>query len=78
MNKIDKFLIKLLPKERNEILNVLSVIMSGSFEGMDIKKLKGEKDIYRVRKGRIRIIFQTNNSEMRILSVEFKSDNTYR
>jgi mRNA-degrading endonuclease RelE of RelBE toxin-antitoxin system len=77
MNKIDKFLKKLSQKERNEILSILLIIKSGIFDGMDIKKTKGTDEIYRVRKGRVRVIFQKNTTEIRILSVQFRDDNTY-
>ena len=77
MNKIDKFLKKLPPKERDEILGTLLVIKTGVFTGMDIKKMKGEINIYRVRKGKTRIIFEMNGTDIRIIFVEFRNDNTY-
>ena len=77
MNKTDKFLKKLQSKERNEILGTLLVIKTGVFVGMDIKKMKGESNTYRVRKGKIRIIFEMNGMDIRIISVKFRNDNTY-
>jgi mRNA-degrading endonuclease RelE of RelBE toxin-antitoxin system len=77
MNRIDKFLMKLPQKERNEILGVLSGIKSGIFDGMDIKKTKGTDGIYRVRKGRIRIIFKKSDTGIELLSIQFRDDNTY-
>jgi mRNA-degrading endonuclease RelE of RelBE toxin-antitoxin system len=71
MNRIDKFLKKLPLKERNEILGTLLVIKTGVFVGMDIKKMKGESNIYRVRKGKIRIMFEMNGKDIRLVSVKF-------
>jgi mRNA-degrading endonuclease RelE of RelBE toxin-antitoxin system len=78
MDKITKALLKLSAKERAEIKGILEQIKNNSWSGFDLKKLKNHSDIYRLRKGQMRIIFRVKNSgEVMILALERRSDNTY-
>ena len=77
MHKIDKFLSRLDQAQRDKILVAILQIQSGNFENLDIKKLKGEIAHYRVRVGKCRIIFEANQGSFSLISIEFKSDNTY-
>lgn len=42
------------------------------------KSLKGRKDIFRVRKGDVRIIYRIQKGEVFILAIERRSEKTYR
>ncbi|MEK9175729.1 MAG: hypothetical protein AAB795_04060 [Patescibacteria group bacterium] len=77
MDKITKFLNKLSSKEKEVVVNIISHILANDFFHLDIKKLKGENNIFRVRKGDIRIIFQKKKNNIFILAVERRSDTTY-
>jgi mRNA-degrading endonuclease RelE of RelBE toxin-antitoxin system len=78
MDKIQKALRKLNPKEREEIKAILIKLKNRQFKSLDIKKLKGREDIFRVRKGQIRIIYRTNKKgNIFILTIERRSDTTY-
>ncbi len=77
MNKIDKFLKKLILEDRVFILKILHQVRSGEYDGLNVKKLKGFGNAYRVRVGRIRIIFTRVGDEITIDNVEFRNDNTY-
>jgi mRNA-degrading endonuclease RelE of RelBE toxin-antitoxin system len=78
IDKIRKVLNKLTKKEREAVRDILEKINKNNFKGLDVKKLKGRDDIFRVRKGKIRIIFRKVNKSIFILSIERKSDKTYR
>mgnify|MGYP002630306630 CR=1 FL=1 len=77
MNKIEKFLRKMDKKKRIPIKSLIGEIMNRRFEGLDNKKLKGFSDIFRVRKGKIRIIYQKIENKIIILVVDKKRDDTY-
>lgn len=78
MDKIAKALKKLAAGEKEIVKAILVKIDRLDFSGLDIKKLKGRQDIYRVRKGKIRIIYQlNNNSRVIVLTLERRNDNTY-
>jgi len=78
MDKIEKALNKLSDRERESIKTILQQLLAKSFHNFDIKKLKGRNDIFRLRKGRIRIIYRVDNKDdVYILSIERKSDTTY-
>ena len=77
MDKLDKALQKLRPKEKEMFKRLLSDIRAGALSGYDLKKLKGRDDIYRIRKGGIRVIFCKTNNSFKILSLERRGDTTY-
>ena len=79
MDKIKKVLQKLTPKERRWTKEKLRQLETGQKTNLDIKKLKGRNDIFRVRKGNIRIIYRTDDDgELFILTIEKRKENTYK
>ncbi|MEK7181017.1 MAG: type II toxin-antitoxin system RelE/ParE family toxin [Patescibacteria group bacterium] len=77
MDKIKKALAKLNKKEKALVGHILSRLQSGDFQGLDVKKLKGREDIFRVRKGDMRIIYKTKNKKISILAIERRNEKTY-
>lgn len=77
MNKIDKFLSKLSLKERIIALEYIDAVKSRNFKDLNFKKLRGFDDLYRIRKSKLRIIFYMNKSEVRIIKIDNRNDNTY-
>jgi mRNA-degrading endonuclease RelE of RelBE toxin-antitoxin system len=82
-DKIEKFLAKLTLKERDLVQATLLDIIHGELEHLDCKPLKGHQNIYRVRKGSLRIIFSVspkmNNipENVRILQIGRRDERTY-
>lgn len=77
-DRIDKFLLKLESKERQRLINLIERIVHGEHRGLDVKKLHGTKDVYRVRMGSIRIIYRMIQNVIMIIAIERRSDTTYR
>ncbi len=78
IGKIQKFLKRLLPQEQLDIIELIERILSDNVTQLDVKKLKGHKDIYQVRTGTIRIIFQKTSDDIIILEISRRSEKTYR
>lgn len=79
MDRIAKALKKLSTKEREVLKKILENITTKNLTGLDIKKLKGEHHIYRVRKGDLRVIYRVaQNGTTTVLAVERRSNTTYR
>jgi len=78
MDNIVKALNKLSNKEKETLKEVLFCINSGSISNLDIKKLKGQKDIFRIRKGKIRIIIKKTNNSIKVLTLERRVSKTYK
>ena len=78
MDKGDKALKRLTPKEKERIKNVIKALQSGRFDSLDVKKLKGMEDIFRVRSGDLRIIYQIRNSRIFILKLGRRKEGTYK
>lgn len=79
MDKIEKAIAKLSEKERQWVRRILQSLADGSTAGLNIKKLKGRDDIFRVRKGDIRIIYRTDvTGAFFVLTVQRRKEGTYR
>jgi mRNA-degrading endonuclease RelE of RelBE toxin-antitoxin system len=79
MDRIDRALKKLSQSEKAAVQKILLSIKGRNLKGLDIKKLKGYKDIFRARQGKIRIIFRTDKeNNLMILAIERRSETTYR
>lgn len=75
---IEKFIKKLSAKDKEIIVSLIESILLGEYKNLDYKKLKDQKDCYRVRKGPFRVIFKREDNEIVIISVERRSEKTYR
>lgn len=77
MDKIEKALQKLSDKERSLVKELLAKLHTDNTKALDIAKLKGHESIYRLRKGRLRIIFRMENGLIYLLKIDRRSDTTY-
>ncbi|NCO44096.1 hypothetical protein GW889_01045 [Candidatus Berkelbacteria bacterium] len=78
MDKIEKALKKLSGKERQKVKTILERLKAHDLTGLNIKKLKDRDDIFRVRSSDLRIIYQSNNSQINILAIERRNEKTYK
>ena len=78
MTKLERIIKKFSAIERKVIKNTVIQVKTGSFEGLDVKKLQGSRDIYRVRKGSMRIMYYLGvDKEIVVFAIARRSDNTY-
>jgi len=78
MDKIDKALQKLSARERSDIKDIFLKLTSQNFKELNVKKLRGKENIFRVRKGNIRFIYRLEGNKIFILSVSRRRENTYK
>ena len=78
MDKIDKALNKLVFKEKEQMKNIIKALQLGRFDNLNIKKLKGFQDVFRVRKGRLRIVYQLLGRKIIFLKIDKRKKNTYK
>lgn len=78
MDKIEKALSKLTQREKELVEYILSKLQAGEMKDLDLKKLKGRNDIWRVRKGDIRIIYRAENKKIFLLAIERRNEKTYK
>ena len=76
-DRIQKFLQKLPKRQRKQIEHLIELVVNGQIAGLDIKKPQGKNNIYRVRKGDIRIIYHISGNEIIIIAIERRGDTTY-
>jgi len=77
MTKLEKFLSKLVPKERAIVQYLVERVARLDLTGLDVKKLTDMEGIYRVRKGDIRIKFCIVGKNANILEIGRRNDTTY-
>lgn len=79
MDKIEKSLEKLTKKERQIVKEILTRLIKNDIIGINLEKMKGEKDIFRIRKSRIRIIYRVDiNNQIFILKIDRRNEKTYK
>ena len=76
-SSIEEFLAKVTAKEKTVLDAVAKKVQENDLTELDIKKLSGYEDLFRVRKGKFRIIFQINKTSTKMLTIEKRSDTTY-
>jgi mRNA-degrading endonuclease RelE of RelBE toxin-antitoxin system len=77
MDAIQKALKKLTAQERGWVKAILTKLAAGKTTDLDVKKLKGREDIFRVRKGDIRIVYRKNGDAIFVLLIERRIEKTY-
>ena len=78
MDRTDKFLNKLSGTESARVLKAISDILSEKTTGYSVKKLKGYRDVYRIRIGTIRIIYRELENDIEVLDIGRRNEKTYR
>ena len=78
MPTLNKLLSKFNVEDRRVLESVIAKIISLEWRNLDIKKPKGYQDIFRLRRGKLRIIFTKNSNIIRIISIERRKETTYR
>ncbi len=76
-DKLTKELRKLTKKQLDGVEDIVRKLKTGETSGLNIKKLKGSTDIYRARKGNLRIIFSKSQNDIELIQVSKRDDQTY-
>ena len=77
MDKAKKFLRKLSNARQDELDGILLKIERGDTQGLDVKKLKGHKNLFRVRVGDARIVFSRENGNFNVIFIGSRGDSKY-
>lgn len=78
MTKLKRALKGFTEKEQRLIKLLIQRLIKKDLINLDIKKLSGYQDVFRVRKSKLRIIYQVLSSgKVIILKIDRRSDTTY-
>lgn len=78
MDRLEKELRTLSRKELIRINEILERLKQGQIEHLEVKALQGHKQIYRVRVGRLRVIYTIHkDGTILLLAVRKRDDRTY-
>jgi len=78
VDKISKAIARLSGPEQKKVWEIFDAILSGVIEGLDVKKIKNENNIFRVRFGQIRIIYRKERDKVFFVSVGRRNEKTYK
>ncbi|HEY4488909.1 MAG TPA: hypothetical protein VJA87_00270 [Candidatus Paceibacterota bacterium] len=80
MDKLTKLFKRLSQKEKDRLDETITNIIAGKIGTLDLKKLKGIEDTYRVRSGTFRIIFRKRSGmdDIEVLEVSRRDEHTYK
>ena len=78
MHSLKKLLSRFNKKEREIIGFLIEKVVSLNWHDLDIKKLRGHQNIFRARKGKIRIIFVKDKKKIFIITIERRREDTYK
>ena len=79
MSTLEKLLSKLTQEERSILEPLIEKIISLDWGSLDIKKLKGYPNFFRLRKDNIRIIYQLKKDKtVYFLTIEKRTSKTYK
>lgn len=77
-DKIKKILAKLTVKEREIVKLLILRIKLDDMVGLNISQLKGHIDLFRVKKGRIRIVYRKKEAKILIVRIDRRNEKTYK
>lgn len=77
VDQIHKNMEKFSDKERKLAIHLYTLIVENKLENLDVKKLKGHTNIFRVRKSRFRIIFSRQRNKNTVTHFDYRNDKTY-
>jgi mRNA interferase RelE/StbE len=64
---------KKLPKEYKSLVDIALLRLSGGLE-LDLEPVQGEKDVYRIRVGRYRVLFTKFNKTVLVFRISPRGD----
>lgn len=77
-DKIKKLLAKLTLKERELVKLLILRVKLDDTVGLNVRQLVGHSDLFRVRKGRLRIVYRNNAKVFKIIRIDRRNEKTYK
>lgn len=78
MDKLQKALAKLSGQEALLVEEMLLRVKARNYLGLNLIKLKGSKNLFRIKAGRLKIIFSMSSEGAKLIDVGYRSEKTYR
>lgn len=78
MDRNEKFLRRLSAKDFEIVQETITKMLANDFTGLHIKKLSGYSNAYRVRVGRVRIVYLQLPDDIEILFIGNRNETTYK
>lgn len=73
-DKISKFIASLNEKMRNQLKKKLELLRSSPFKVKGVKKMEGLENTYRLRMGKIRVIYRIIQGQIEIADIDYRGN----
>ena len=73
-DRIDKFIKSLDKKTRQRLLEKILEIKKSPSIASNVKVLKGFKNVYRLRMGKIRVIYRVLGGKIKIIDIDYRGN----
>ena len=74
MDRLEKFLNRLIKSDRKRIEKITYQLEINNLDKLKMKKMKGFKNLFSVRVGKIRIVFMREKSENLVLDIDYRKN----
>ena len=74
VDRLQKTIDRLSRQEAQALARIMQTIETGSLVGLDVKKLKGRDDVFRIRFGKHRLILKKADDGWNVLAIERITD----
>ena len=78
MDRVTKYLRLLTKTERARVAEAITCVLANDTAQLDVKKLTGYANAYRVRIGTVRIVYFKHESHNELVFVGRRSEKTYK
>lgn len=73
-DRITKFIRSLDEKTKRQLQRKLQLLREDPFSTPGVKKMQGQENLYRLRMGKIRIIFQIIEKSVEIIDIDYRGN----
>ncbi len=73
-DKLTKFMRRLDPKMQLRVNQFLEIIQRSPLGVNGVKKLRGCKNTYRVRMGKLRIVYSVHNKKVTLVDIDYRGN----
>lgn len=72
MDRYLKFFKSLKNSEQTAVIRAWEKILLDELDGLEVKKLREFKNLYRVRTGKIRLVFEKSGGKNRLVNIDYR------
>lgn len=73
-DRITKFIRSLDEKTKRQLQRKLQLLKEDPFSTPGVKRMQGDENVFRLRMGKIRVIFRVNQNSVEIIDIDYRGN----